>query len=53
MGSMRKADLLESRLTALAHPARVAMVRLLAELPDEHPPGTPGVAPPSASASAT
>jgi ArsR family transcriptional regulator len=36
MGSMRKADLLESRLTALAHPARVAMVRLLAELPDEH-----------------
>lgn len=36
MGSMRKADLLESRLTALAHPARVTMVRLLAELPDEH-----------------
>ena len=29
-------DLTQGRLEALAHPARVAMVRLLAELPDEH-----------------
>ncbi|GAA6756647.1 metalloregulator ArsR/SmtB family transcription factor [Thermus thalpophilus] len=33
---MRERTLLEERLLALAHPARVAMVQLLAELPDEH-----------------
>jgi ArsR family transcriptional regulator len=35
-GPVKRKDLTQGRLEALAHPARVAMVRLLAELPDEH-----------------
>ncbi len=35
-GAVRGKDVTQGRLEALAHPARVAMVRLLAELPDEH-----------------